>query len=114
MTTKKITSVADLAGILRTIFLLKKNREQLPIRITDTKGAVICDVTFEDEYKWVETPYSQSFAFTKKLCTKEEWNKMTPAQQVELCDCWDALAIFEYLHVAYDKGRRFRIRNYEC
>ena len=35
-------------------------------------------------------------------------------QQVKLCDCWEALAVMEYLDVGYDVGNRFEIDEYEC
>ena len=113
MTTKKVTSVAELAGILRTVFLLGK-KDSLPIRITDPKGRYICQIEKDDPSRWAKTAYADSFAFTKKLCTKQEWERMSMAKQLELCDCWEALTIFEYLHVSYDEGNRFDIEDYEC
>jgi hypothetical protein len=113
MATRKVTSVAELAGILRTIFLLGKT-EKLPLRITDPHGKFICEIEKNDPSRWVKTPYADSFACTKQLCTKQEWDRMSMAKQFELCDCWEALAIFEYLHVSYDAGHRFQIEDYEC
>ena len=39
---------------------------------------------------------------------------MDIVEQVKLCDCWEALAVMEYLDVGYDDGNRFEIDEYEC
>lgn len=113
MTIKKVASVTELASILRTIFLFHK-KENLPMKILDPDRQYICVIQNNDETQWIKTPYNDSFAYTKKLCTKQEWDRMPIAKQVELCDCWEALAIFEYLHKSYDSGNRFHIQDYEC
>lgn len=104
---KKIHSVEDLAGILRQQFLNGFYNDQLPLEVLDPHGTRICTVKAGDSEKWVRTPYEYSFASTQKLCSRQQWEEMTTPQQVELCDCWYALAVCEYLEPALDEGREF-------
>lgn len=104
---KKIHSVEDLAGILRQQFLNGFYDKQLPLEVLDPHGTLICTIKAEDSEKWVRTPYEYSFASTQKLCSRQQWEEMTTPQQVELCDCWYALAVCEYLEPALDEGKEF-------
>lgn len=114
MTVKKIESVTQLAGLLKSIFIGGRFYKDLPVEVQDGKGRAIITITAEDPSRWVPTPYQESFASTRKLCTKKEWETLSPAKQVDLCDCWESLAVMEYLDLAYDSGNRFEVADYEC
>ena len=114
MTTKPITSVVSLAGLLKSIFVSGRFKKDLPMQIVDPKGNAVCEIRTEDPERWIRTNYKDSIACTRKLCTRSQWDKMDIVQQVKLCDCWEALAVMEYLDVGYDVGNRFEIDEYEC
>ena len=83
------------------------------MQIVDPKGNKVCEIHEEDPERWIRTNYKDSIACTRKLCTRSQWDKMDIVQQVRLCDCWEALAVMEYLDVGYDDGNRFEIDEYE-
>lgn len=114
MSVRKISSVVALAGLLKSIFVGGRFQKELPMDLTDNEGNKICRICKDDPQRWVPTPYSQSYAATRKLCTKKEWETMSTVEQINLCDCWEALAVMEYLDAAYDDGARFNIEEYEC
>lgn len=114
MTTKTIPSVVALAGLLKSIFISGRFKKDLPMQIVDPKGNPVCVIRAEDTERWIRTNYKDSLACTRKLCTRSQWDKMDIVQQIRLCDCWEALAVMEYLDVGYDEGNRFEIDEYEC
>ena len=114
MTTKTIPSVVALAGLLKSIFISGRFKKDLPMQLVDPKGNNIAVIRAEDPERWIRTSYKDSIACTRKLCTRSEWDKMGIIKQINLCDCWEALAVMEYLDVGYDDGNRFEIDEYEC
>ncbi|MGI6031080.1 MAG: hypothetical protein ACOX7F_06215 [Eubacteriales bacterium] len=104
---KKITCVEDLEGILRQQFLRGFYDASLPLEIQDAEGRPICTIRKDDPDRWQKTPYEYSYAASKKLCSQQRWDSMHITQQIELCDCWYALAVSEYLEPAVEAGREF-------
>ncbi len=94
MTTKTITSVVSLAGLLKSIFVSGRFKKDLPMQIVDPKGNAVCEIRTEDPERWIRTNYKDSIACTRKLCTRSQWDKMDIVQQVKLCDCWEAWNIW--------------------
>lgn len=57
MTTKTITSVVSLAGLLKSIFVSGRFKKDLPMQIVDPKGNAVCEIRTEDPERWIRTNY---------------------------------------------------------
>ena len=100
MTTKTITSVVSLAGLLKSIFVSGRFKKDLPMQIVDPKGNAVCEIRTEDPERWIRTNYKDSIAcITQAVLRARSGTRWTLSQQVKLCDCWEALAVMEYLDV---------------